>query len=193
MKSNQTTNKLIRQLRQSDIVAFNDLFDQYSSRLYHFAFGYLKSKEDTEELVQDVFTKIWETRSRLKEEHQFQSYLFTIAFNQIKKHFRSKKIVEKYLQHESRDLADKLLLEPNDTYWELTETVDRLVERMPDKRREVFVKSRIEGKNALEIADEMQISKKTAENHLHAALKFLKEELSRENLIGLLFFYIHFF
>jgi len=185
--------KLVRGLKRGDVDPFNELFDHYSSKLYHFAFGYLKSKEEAEELVQDVFTKVWEKRSQLNEEYQFQSYLFTIAFNQIKKHFRSKNLLETYLEHASQSLAYETTTQSEVGYRELKDIVNQLINRMPDKRRLVFLKSRMEGKNAQEIAVEMEISKKTAENHLHAALKFLKAELAKEHLLGLLFFYIHFF
>jgi len=189
----EDTNQLVIGLKEGDLGAFNILFDRYSSKLYHFAFGYLKSKEETEELVQDVFTKVWEKREELNASFQFQSYLFTIAFNQVKKSFRSKSMLDKYMEHASYDNRDTVGTSADTGYRELEEIVDRLVAQMPTKRRLVFIKSRLEGKNTIQIAEEMQISKKTAENHLQAALNFLRKELSSEYIIGLLFFYIHFF
>lgn len=191
MNTTANTEKLIRNLRNSNINAFNQLFEQYSSKLYHFAYGYLKSVEDTEELVQEVFIKIWEKRQDINPDYDFQSYLFTIAFNQVKKHFRSRHIMNKYLEHAGNFESDSVAT-PDVDYRELREIIDRLVERMPEKRKQVFIKSRIEGKNILAISEEMNISKKTAENHLHTALKYLKQELGRENLIGMLFFYLYF-
>ena len=79
-------NELIRELKKGNIEAFNQIFYAYSSKLYHFAYGYLKSKEDAEEMVQEIFSKIWDKRADIKEEYQFRSYLFSIAFNYIKKH-----------------------------------------------------------------------------------------------------------
>ena len=192
MNNKASTDKLVRSLRDNNITAFNQLFEYYSSKLYHFAFGYLKSFEDTEELVQEVFIKIWEKRKDINPDYDFQSYLFTIAFNQVKKHFRSKHIMNKYLEH-AGNFESNSVATPEVDYRELSEIIDRLVDRMPEKRKQVFIKSRIEGKNILEISEEMDISKKTAENHLHTALKYLKQELGRENLIGMLFFYLYFF
>ena len=193
MKTKSNTNKLVRRLKGNDIIAFNELFDEFSSRLYHFAFGYFKSKEDAEELVQDVFTKIWENRTQLKEGYEFQSYLFTIAFNQIKKHFRSKNIMDRYLEYFRLNLNEEAVVQPDEEYRTLTDRVNYLVEQMPDKRRTVFVKSRIEGKNVLKISEEMNISKKTVENHLHAALKYLRLNLTKEHFMGLLFFCLFIF
>lgn len=193
MQNKAYLNILVQKLMDGNITAFNQLFEIYSSKLYHFAYGYLKSKEDSEELVQEVFIKIWEKRTEIKDELDFQSYLFTIAYNQVKKYFRSKNIVSKYLEYAKQAQTVTPSTEQDINFSELNEIIENLIERMPEKRKQVFIKSRIEGKNILEIAKEMTISKKTAENHLHSALKFLRTELGREHYIALLFFYIHFF
>ncbi|PTN02625.1 RNA polymerase sigma-70 factor [Mangrovibacterium marinum] len=193
MKRKADIKPLIEKLRNDDITAFDAIFNLYSSKLYHFALGYLKSREDTEELIQDVFARIWEKRGEINPLYDFQSFLFTIAYNEIKKHFRSKGMLRKYMEY-AEQLPEHVSVSSSDvSYRELAKLVDQLVADMPEKRRMVFIKSRLEGKNTKQIAAEMQISPKTAENHLHAALKFLKQELSNEYLLGLLFFYIHFF
>ena len=76
--------ELVSELKKDNIEAFNQIFYAYSSKLYHFAYGYLKSKEDAEEMVQEIFSKIWDKRANINEEYQFRSYLFSIAFNYIK-------------------------------------------------------------------------------------------------------------
>ena len=68
--------------------------------------------------------------------------------------------------------------------------VDQLVDKMPKKRKDVFVKSRFEGKSAKEISEEMNISQSTVENHLYQALRFLRLHLKDENFAGLLFFWL---
>ena len=97
---------LVRQLSNGNLLAFNTLFREYSSRLYRFALGYLKSEDEAEELVQEVFTIIWEKRAELKEELSFKSYLFTIAFNIIKKHFRTKSLLSEYFKSVNGDDLD---------------------------------------------------------------------------------------
>ncbi len=182
--------ELIRRLKKDNIDAFNQLFYAYSSKLYHFAYGYLKSKEDAEEMVQEIFSKIWDKRSDIKEEYQFRSYLFSIAFNYIKKYFRAKALVNKYIEFATlhRDTTEKI--EDDVNYNSLKFRVDSLVDKMPEKRKTVFVKSRFEGKNSKEISEEMNISQSTVENHLNQALKFLREHLKDEKLAGLLFFWL---
>ncbi len=177
---------LIRQLNKGDINAFNKLFDLYSSKLYHFSLGYLKSREDSEEVVQDIFCKLWDNRKLIKENHDFKAYLFTIAFNYIKKHFRSKAVINRYMDYTSG--TQKSFMEDDVNYPSLKSLVDDLVEKMPEKRRAVFIKSRFEGKSNSDISEELNISKSTVENHLNLALRFLRDNIEKENLTMALFF-----
>jgi len=157
--------------------------------LYRFAYGYLKSDAEAEELVQEVFTKIWEKRADLKEELSFKSYLFTISFNIIRKHFRKKAYLADYLKYGLSDDVDIHTLESVD-YESLFRYLNELVQRLPDRRKEIFIRSRFEGVSIEEIAKELKISHKTVENQLTDALRFLRINLSRENLPALLFLYI---
>jgi len=182
--------ELIRKLKKGDIEAFNRIFYAYSSKLYHFAYGYLKSKEDAEEMVQEIFSKIWDKRVEIKEEYEFRSYLFSIAFNYVKKHFRSKALINKYIEAEIPNIIDSQQTQEEVNYSSLKLMVDQLVDRMPERRKAVFLKSRFEGKNAKEIAKEMNISSSTVENHLNQALRYLRQHLKDENLSVLLFFWL---
>lgn len=182
--------ELIRKLKKGDIDSFNRIFYAYSSKLYHFAYGYLKSKEDAEEMVQEIFSKIWDKRADIKEEYEFRSYLFSIAFNYIKKHFRSKALINKYAEFATKNNSESEQIQEDVNYASLKIRVDQLVDQMPEKRKAVFFKSRVEGKNSKEIAAEMNISSSTVENHLNQALRFLRLHLKDENLAGLLFFWL---
>ena len=182
--------ELIRRLKKNNIEAFNQLFYCYSSKLYHFAYGYLKSKEDAEEMVQEIFSKIWDKRADIKEEYEFRSYLFSIAFNYIKKHFRAKALIKKYIEFATANSAESEQIQEDVNYDSLKLRVDQLVGQMPEKRKAVFFKSRFEGKSSKEIAEEMNISLSTVENHLNQALRFLRLNLKDENLAGLLFFWL---
>lgn len=183
-------NELIRRLKKDNIEAFNQLFYAYSSKLYHFAYGYLKSKEDAEEMVQEIFSRIWDKRADIKEEYQFRSYLFSIAFNYVKKYFRSKALINKYVEFTLPSHPETGQTQEDVNYSSLKLMVDQLVAKMPEKRKDVFIKSRFEGKNSKEISVEMNISQSTVENHLNLALKFLRQHLKDENMAGLLFFWL---
>ena len=178
---------LVRNLSKSNLLAFNDLYKEYGARLYRFAFGYLKSEEEAEELVQEVFTIIWEKRSDLKEELSFKSFLFTIAFNIIMKHFRTKAYLSEYFK--TGIFADEdIQTSQKITYNSLYQYITELVNQLPGRRKDIFIKSRFEGHSIKEIAEELKISHKTVENQLTDALKFIRTNLKKESIPVVLFF-----
>lgn len=87
----------VAELKNGNSLAFDELFRVYGKRMYHFSLGYLKSKTDAEELVQEVFMKIWLNRSSLNPEFSFNAYLFKIAYRQIAERFRKLYQEQKYL------------------------------------------------------------------------------------------------
>lgn len=177
---------IVKELSRGNLIAFNTLFRCYSVKLYRFAYNYLRSAPECEELVQDVFTKIWEKRSDLKEELSFKSYLFTIAFNLIRKHFRTRVYTAEYFK--SRINSDLDMQTAEKISYEFTmQYIRDLVDHLPERRKEIFVRSRFEGQNINEIAEELKISHKTVENQLTAALKFLRENLKNEGFLFLVF------
>ena len=169
---------LVRNLSKGNILAFNTLYNEYSGRLYYFALRYLKTEALAEELVQEVFTKIWERRADLKEELSFKSFLFTIAFNIIKKYFRTKAYLSEYLKTGISTNPDMQTTQEI-TYNSLYQNITELVNQLPDRRKEIFIKSRFEGCSIKEIAVELKISHKTVENQLTEALKFIRTNLRR--------------
>jgi RNA polymerase sigma-70 factor (ECF subfamily) len=135
--------RFVYNLSKGNLLAFNTLFNEYSGRLYRFAYGYLKSEDEAEELVQEVFTIIWEKRAELKEELSFKSFIFTIAFNIIRKHFRTKSYLSGYFKSLVYDDMDMQTTQ-DINYDSLYQYVNELVEKLPLKRREIFIKSRFE-------------------------------------------------
>jgi RNA polymerase sigma-70 factor (family 1) len=180
---------LVKNLSKGNLLAFNFLYNKYSNRLYRFALGYLKSEEEAEEIVQEVFTRIWERRKDLKEELSFRSFLFTIAFNIIRKHFRTKACMSEYFN--STYLDDTHVQTPEQSnYNSLVQYITELVDQLPRMRRVIFIKSRFEGLSIKEIADNLKISHKTVENQLTDALKFIRINLNKESITLLLFFFL---
>lgn len=177
---------LVRELTKGSIRAFNSLFREYSPRLYRFAYGYLKSEAEAEELVQEVFTIVWEKRSELKEELSFKSFLFTISFNIIRKHFRAKAYHSEYLKSGADDELD-LHTTGEISYNSLQQYILSLVDKMPERRRNIFIKSRFEGLSIKEISEEYGISHKTVENQITDALRYLRENLKNEGITAILF------
>jgi RNA polymerase sigma-70 factor (ECF subfamily) len=187
MQDTTQDNILIEKLLNGDLRSFDELYGKYAKKLYGFSIKYLKNESEAEELVQKVFVKVWEKRNTLKRDTSFKSYLFTIAYNDILKFFRSKSYHQAYIREamEVNDTSDKSA--DGIYYNSVLELVDKLIDKLPERRRLIFIKSRKEGKSAKEIAEELEISAGTVDNNISEALKFLKSNLNQD-LLALLFF-----
>lgn len=179
----------VKKLKSGDVKAFDELFNKYSQKLFNFSVKYLKSTEEAEELIQEVFLYIWEKREGLKPDNSFNAYLFTIAHNIIKKHF-NKKTRDNAFKDE---LIYELLKQDNNLdqiidYKFLLEKVESLIEGLPPRRKEIFIKRKYLGLPIKQIADELNISANTVENQLATAQKQILDELQKKKLAGLLFF-----
>ncbi len=179
----------VSKLKKGNPKAFDDLFNKYSERLYNFSLKYLKSPEEAEEVVQEVFLYIWDNKAGLKPDSSFNSYIFTIAYNIIKKYFNKKSsenafkddLIYKYLEIENN-------LEKVIDYRFLLEKVEGIINNLPPRRKEVFIKRKYEGSSIKQIAQELNISPNTVENQLSTAQKQIQNELEKQKLAGLLFF-----
>lgn len=187
----QKEQELIVSLQRGSMDAFTSFFQTYSQKLYHFSYSYLKSETDAEDLVQEVFLKLWENRSGLKTGTSFQSYLFTIAFNSIRKSFNKKALHEKFRIDLFESLAsENPSIEMQSDFEALILKLDALIDQMPARRKEIFLKRKKEGKSVREIASDLNISPKTVENQITEAMKNLKDEFGKDRISGLLFFSI---
>ena len=182
----ETEHKLVINLSKDNILAFNSLYKIYSVRLYRFAFSYLKNAAEAEELVQEVFEKVWENRQRLKTELSFRSYLFTIALNQIRKHFNKKATSLRYLESLTQD-AEYPVSFQDDSYESNLQQINLIIEQLPPRRREIFIKSKLEGKSSKVVAQELNISAGTVDNQVSEALRFIRSQLKTNNIAVVLF------
>ncbi|MCG8578597.1 MAG: RNA polymerase sigma-70 factor [Bacteroidales bacterium] len=186
-----TTEKiLVKKLSKGDVKAFDKLFELYSSRLYAFALKYLKSDVDAEGLVQEVFIKIWKKREELKPEKSFKSYLFTIAFNQIKKQFEKRQMIYGMVDVLAPDLADNST-EKSIFYRSVLHQIIDLLNELPEKKRKIFEMSRFEGLPSKEIAHRIGLAPKTIDNQISEVIHYLKERVDiSEIAVALLIFLI---
>lgn len=185
MNVSETDSKYVRELRNfSSVKAFDSLYEKYSTRVFKFALKYLKSEEDAEEIVQGAFGKIWEKRSMLNPELSFNSYIFTISFNLIKKQFIANSrdnVFKDDLIYHSLAMTDRL--DENVNYKLLLEKVNAILQELPPRAKEAYLKKKVYGLSVKEIAQQMGISPKTVENHITSAHKFLVESLSVNALV----------
>jgi RNA polymerase sigma-70 factor (ECF subfamily) len=181
-----TDQHLVKLLQKGNVAAFDSLFEVYSPKLFGFALKYLKNETDAEELVQEVFIKVWENHPLLKSELSFKSFLFTIALNHIRKHFNKKATSLRYLESLRNDpeFSDQVT---SDDYETTLIKIYKIIDQMPERRREIFLKSKLEGKSSKEVAAELNISPGTVDNQVSEALRFTRSQLKTQNLEILLF------
>jgi len=186
--------ELVKSLKKGDLFAFDKLYSKYSKKLYYFAKGYLGSKEDAEGLVQQVFLLIWSKRKELKEDFSFNAFIFTVTYNAIRKYFRKKARQKKYIDKFLEDYDGQYNKTVADIeYHNLQELAKIEVEKLSEKRKLIFELSRNEGLSNVEISKRLDISKKTVENQIHSALKFLREQFEKETLLTLLLYWLFIF
>ena len=184
---NSEQSKLIKAFKEGNINAFEKLFHIHHQKLYSYVFSLLKSKEDTEEIVQDAFIKIWENRSSFKEEYTFSAFLFKIAKNAFLNHNRksiNKRMFEKYY-HLINEIDDNQT-EEYTLFRETQNLLKELVNELPPKRREIFILSKYEMLSRKEIAEKLNISIITVDSQLLKATKKIKEELKKYGILFLL-------
>lgn len=185
-------NNLISQLRNGNKTAFKLLFEKYGTRLYQFSLRYLRDKEDAEDLLNEVFLKIWENRNNIKTDTSFQSYLFTIAYNNIRQRFLKRSREEKYIQVFAEEyLADSSKEDDQLDYLLFVQKIHEIIELLPARRMEIFKMNYKEEFKSQEIAEKLGLSEQFVKNQLSLARKFIISKIKDDsNLAGILFFYL---
>lgn len=183
----------LSRLKAGDMAAFDSVYRTYAPRLYRFAIHLLKNASDAEGIVQEVFLKLWQARSGINLHSSFESYLFTITHNtvvsQLRKRASEKKFVEYVRSIQSPQATGDVIAELE--LVEMQEAIQRIVDELPARQQEVFRLSREKGLTYQEIAQELQLSVNTVENHMGRALKYIRSQLSDyHHLKVLLFFYL---
>ena len=180
--------QLLVKLRQNDEQAFNALYKAYSKPLYLRMLRMTKSAEDTDELLQELFIKLWDNRKSIDAEKSFQSYLYTIAHHLVSNYFR--KIAS------DRNLIKSLLSNAVDYYLNAQELMEnkeasallmQAVDQLTPQRKQVFQLCKLEGKSYEEAAAIMGISIATVNSHMTKSLQSIKEYvLKNQDLVVLI-------
>ncbi len=183
--------ELMQEIKADNMLAFDILYNKYCKRVYKFAFSILKSDEEAENLVQDVFLNLWENRNNVEKNSSIKSYVFTITYNSsisiLRKKVRESEYVEylKSLQEVREEPVDAGI-----EYKELTNKLEKIINELPQRQKEVYMMHRIEGLKYMEIAKLLKISVNTIENHMSRALKTIRERLDNYSLLSILFLYL---
>jgi len=165
--------KWTQKISESDKEAFNSLFRYLYPQLLHFSLRYTHNKAAAADLTQDAFVILWNKRGDLDRDFAVKAYLYRIVRNSSLNYIRD---------HSSKTVGLEEMEEPRVENPEVSDDTDlqmellrSWIEELPDRRREAFELSRFEGLNHEEIAEVMEISSNTVNNHIVAALEYLKD------------------
>jgi RNA polymerase sigma-70 factor (ECF subfamily) len=167
----------ITQFRQGSEQAFGRLYDRHWHSVCHFASLYLKRADEIEEVVQEVFIRLWEARFTLRDDSDLESFLFVVTRNLIFTRRRRSFDKSFYSLTIINALSDNSDTAHGAELNDLVERLEKLVDRMPAARKQVFEMSRRRYMSYREISSELGITEKTVERHINEALKYLKSHL----------------
>jgi RNA polymerase sigma-70 factor, ECF subfamily len=169
--------ELYLKLKEGEEKAFQTLFLKYYSAMCRFANQLLNDRELSEEIVQDMFVKIWEKRTVLNIETSVKHYFFRSVRNHCLNHIQHEKIKKQYANKILESANQKINTEQYYLEIDLIKRIEKSIASLPPKRREIFRLSREQGLKYKEIADKLGISVKTVEAQMGLALKYLREDL----------------
>ena len=169
--------RLVVFLQEGKMSAFEEIYRRYWYKLYGIAYQQTGVREEAEELVQEVFLKLWSRRSEVLIRH-LGMYLTIAVKNQVYDYIKSQISYRKYQEYlifqelHQHHATDEII-----NYTDLTEAVEKVLNRLPEKSAEVFKRSRFENQSVREIAQGLNLSEKAVEYHITKSLRFLKDNL----------------
>jgi len=169
---------LIERLLEGDETAFELLFRFYYPGLLIFANQIIIDKAEAEEIVQDFFVQLWVNRSKIKRKASLKNYFFVSVRNRAYNYLKKENIKRNTL-NELQEFVERDLLFQPDLFVEseLQKQIKQALDKLPDRTREIFLLSRARGISNDEIAEKLDLSKRTVETQISNALRVLRKEL----------------
>jgi RNA polymerase sigma-70 factor (ECF subfamily) len=172
---------IIGRIRQGDKKQFESLFRSSYVSLVRYARTLVKDHDNAEEIVQDLFYRIWKDREKINIESSLNGYLFRSVHNRCLHFIEHNRIVEKHAEEMSFKQSETPE-NPSDilNYKELQAKIARILEKLPERCGKIFYMNRFEGLKYTEIAERLSVSVKTVEANMGRALKEFRKELSEK-------------
>lgn len=171
---------IISQLKNGNTDALKSIFDLFSEKLFYHALKFVYSTEVAEEVVQDVFIAIWEKREALDIQHSLESYLYNSVRNRAISYLRKKvAAVEMQDLSHAENISESSANEISVEFKELNNTVQEVINSLPERCKLIFNLSRNSGLTYKQIAEELNISPESVKTQIGIALKKLKVHLKQ--------------
>lgn len=181
MKKNKGEKILIQRIREGDEYAFEIAFLKYHTPLCRYIWKYMRSEELSREIVQEVFTDVWEDRRNLRPSGHLRGFLYEMARNKALDHIKHQKIVDQFIseakKHKRENYFRRIYHKETENQ-EFVEAVKEETANLPPRGRQIFELNRKEGLTYREISEYLDISIKTVETHMRRSLQQLRERLS---------------
>ena len=170
--------QLIRAIKGGDTKSFEKLFERYYDRYFSFACALLHDADAAEDVLQNVFLKLWIGRDRLDENRSVENYLLVSVRNEIFDYLRLK-YNQTVVRGETPEKEDTSADIEEEIFWsETSDRLDKIIKNMPPQRQRIFMMSRYENMASKDIADALGLSIRTVERHIYLALQDLKQIIS---------------
>ncbi len=182
---------VLEQFKAGEPSAFEQIYLDYSPKIYRFAKRYTNHNEDAEEIVQDVFIRLWEARMSVNPDRNFDNYLFTITRNLIFNRHRAK-VNEQHFQTAVLASVEQEYEQPEEEIvaQDLSQYIDNIVGQFPPKQQEVFNLSRKQMLSHKEIAEKLGIAEKTVKAHIYQVLSKIRVCLEKSGTDFIFFLFM---
>ncbi|GHU73103.1 DNA-directed RNA polymerase sigma-70 factor [Bacteroidia bacterium] len=175
-----TDEYLIDLIKQDDYNSYNLLFRRYYPRLCHFVTGMIHEKSDAEDIVQEMFIKLWQNRQSLTIEKTFSSYIYQAAKNSTLNHIRSE--VSRREAQEKIEAAEEFLAnEGNNENEDFSIALEDCIDQLPAKSKEVILMHHLQGYMHKEISEKQNTSIQTIKNQIWLSLRRLRDCLGKKS------------
>lgn len=175
---------LVENLKKGDVESFEVIFKRYYKKLCLYAEDFVKERSMAEEIVSEVYLKIWENRERLVISSSFQAYLFASVHNNSIKYLEHLKVLSKYKDFATKALQNQELLYSTGDYpianlisKEIESDIKKAIDSLPGQSRQVFCMHRFNNLTYEEIAGKLDLSINTVRTQMMRAMKKLRESL----------------
>lgn len=186
-----TDEELMQGIKVDNMFAFDLLYKRYCNRVYKFGYSILKSDAETQNLMQDVFLRLWENRHKVEKDEAVKTFIFTITYNSAISVIRKKAKESEYFQYlNNLQVIYEQPVNADLEFKELTCRLEKIVEGLPIRQREIFIMHKMESLKYSEIAERLNISVNTIETHMCRALKTIREKIYNYTLFIIIFLFL---
>ena len=172
---------LLKNISEGDTEAFSRVYHLYNKKVYNTVITYVKDVAETEELVQQIFVKLWERRASLAGVNSFRDYFFILVrnsvfnyFNRLSRQARLADIIRMQTEQTADHEADHLLRQK-----QYEQLVENAIGSLPDRQKQVYLMAEVEAMDYDTIAEKMQITRLTAKKHMELARRSIREYITR--------------